>query len=531
MREYSVEALVEIADDDTLTDMAYAWAHADPDRAVLDEVTCGRFAGMVRAQAKELIAAGVRRGDRVVVLGPTSVAWAVADFAVLSVGAITVPIYPTASAEQIDAVLRDARPAACFTVPDKRALVAGAVRSEVRVWTLGEPAEGIGVDLPDAVVDERRAEVGADDIATIVYTSGTTGTPKGCVLTHRNILAAAGNVVALLPELFRGTDGGDRPSTLLFLPLAHVYGRVVLFGCVAAGTRTGLVGSPNALLSALPSFRPTFLVGVPYILEKIRKAARARVGEGPDGEAGAWVRGLLGGRLTHMICGGASLDASTLDFFTRTGLTVLGAYGLTETTSTVTMSAPSANRPGSVGRPVPGTTVAVAEDGEILVRGPQVSPGYWPDHAGGAPDEWVRTGDLGELDQDGYLRITGRRKEILVTSGGKNVAPAPLEDRLRLHPLVSNCMVVGEGRPFVTALVTLDRTALGEWRGSDLDTEIAAAVDSANALVSRAESIRRFRVLEGDFTVEGGQLTPSLRLRRAVIEKEYAAHIEAMYLH
>ncbi|XVQ06600.1 AMP-dependent synthetase/ligase [Spirillospora sp. CA-255316] len=525
MREYSVEALVEVADDDALTDMAYAWARTDPDRVVLDEVTCGRFAEMVRAQAKELIAAGVERGDRVVVLGPTSVAWAVADFAVLSVGAITVPIYPTASAEQISAVLSDARPVACFTVPDKRALVTGVER----VWTLGEPVEGIGADLPDAVVDARRADVGADDIATIVYTSGTTGAPKGCVLTHRNILAAAGNVVALLPELFRGPDDGDQPSTLLFLPLAHVYGRVVLFGCVAAGTRTGLVPSPAALLSALPSFRPTFLVGVPYILEKIRKAARARFGEGPDGEAAAWVRDLLGGRLTHMICGGASLDASTLDFFTRTGLTVLGAYGLTETTSTVTMSAPSANRPGSVGRPVPGTTVAVAEDGEILVRGPQVSPGYWPDHAAGAP-EWVRTGDLGELDQDGHLRITGRRKEILVTSGGKNVAPAPLEDRLRLHPLVSNCMVVGEGRPFVTALVTLDRTALGEWTGTDLDAEIAAAVDSANALVSRAESIRRFRILEGDFTIEGGQLTPSLRLRRAAIAKEYAAQIEAMYL-
>jgi long-chain acyl-CoA synthetase len=349
------------------------------------------------------------------------------------------------------------------------------------------------------------------------------------VLTHRNILAAAGNVVALLPELFRGPDGGEQPSTLLFLPLSHVYGRVVLFGCVAAGTRTGLVASPADLLSALPSFRPTFLVGVPYILEKIRKAARAQFGDDPDGRAGAWVRDLLGGRLTHMICGGASLDASTLDFFTRAGLTVLGAYGLTETTSTATMSAPSANRPGTVGRPVPGTTVAVAGDGEILVRGPQASPGYWPDHGAGAP-EWVRTGDLGELDQDGYLRITGRRKEILVTSGGKNVAPAPLEDRLRLHPLVSNCMVVGEGRPFVAALVTLDRAALGQWRGTDLDAEIAAAVDSANALVSRAESIRRFRVLEGDFTVEGGQLTPSLRLRRAVIEKEYAAQIEAMYL-
>lgn len=533
MREFCVDALVEVDDSDTLTDTLYERALSEKDTTVLAvrdrdgwrDIGYGELAGRVLALARGLLAEGVRAGDRVVVLGPNSLDWVVADLAVLSVGAVTVPVYPTSSAEQVRAVLADAEPVACFADPGTVDRLDDVLGAEP-VWRLGDSfAElaGHGEAVPADAVMKRRARVGADDVATIVYTSGTTGEPKGCVLTHRNILAAAGNVVALLPELFGWQ--GSQPSTLLFLPLAHVYGRVVLYGCVGAATRTGLVGNAADLVAELPAFRPTFLVGVPYVLEKIRKAV-------PDEGA---VPALLGGRLTHMICGGASLDASTLEFFTRAGLTVLGAYGLTETTSTATMSAPTANLPGAAGRPVPGTTIAIADDGEVLVRGPQVSPGYWPDHRA-ASREWVATGDIGVLD-DGYLRITGRSKELIVTSGGKNVAPSLLEDRLRLHPLVANCMVVGEGRPYVTALVTVDPAAVRTWAGTDdidpadpgLLAEIATAVDAANALVSRAESIRKFRVVEGDFTVERGQLTPSLRLRRMVIEKDFAADIEQMY--
>lgn len=533
MREFAVDALVEVGDSDTLTDALYAHGLSEPDTAVLAirerdgwrDVGYGELARRVLALAKGLLADGVRAGDRIVVLGSTSLDWVVADLAVLSVGAVTVPVYPTAAAEQVRAVLADAKPVGCFVESGALARL-GDVFGTESVWSLGESFAELatrGERLSADDVERRRARIGADDVATIVYTSGTTGEPKGCVLTHRNVLAASGNVVALLPELFGRRE--NQPSTLLFLPLAHVYGRVVLYGCLGAATRTGLVGEAAELVAELPVFRPTFLVGVPYVLEKIRKAV-------PNADA---VPAVLGGRLTHMICGGASLDESTLEFFTDAGLTVLGAYGLTETASTATMSAPSADLPGTAGRPVPGTTIAIADDGEILVRGPQVSPGYWPHHDT-ARQKWVPTGDLGVLE-DGYLRITGRRKEIIVTSGGKNVAPSLLEDRVRLHPLVANCMVVGEGRPYVTAFVTVDRAALRKWAGvaevdvtdPELLAEFATAVDEANALVSRAESIRKFRVVGGDFTVQQGQLTPSLRLRRMVIERHFAAEIEQLY--
>ena len=570
MREYSVAALVKPADDEGLADAVF---ERDPGDVVFSrktadgwlDVTVREFTTEVREVANGLVSAGIEPGDRVLVLGRTSYEWSVADFAALSVGAVVVPVYPTSSAEQIRHIIADSRPVAGFTeTPEQRELVAEAGLSG-HCWLLGELAEG---EVADEEVDRRRAAVRADDLATIVYTSGTTGVPKGCLLTHRNVLAAAANVVELLHEVFRPSSG-EPASTLLFLPLAHVYGRVTQFGCVWAGVRTGLVGTPAELLSALPSFGPTFLVGVPYLLEKIRKAARTAVGEAafpavdaaavalgharrhktdePEvsadfGAAREKLRAAVGGRLRYFVAGGASLEPSTADFFAALDVEVLGAYGLTEASSAVSMSAPGANRPGAVGRPVPGTTVAIADDGEILVRGDQLFPGYWPDRAG-APAPWLASGDVGLLDDDGFLHITGRRKEIIVTSGGKNVVPAPLEDRVRLHPLVSNCVVVGEGRPFVTALITVDSAALAGWaeaHGVDcsdgvpvgdqrLLREIAGAVDGANALVSRAESIRRFAVLPEDFSVERGQLTASLRLRRHVLEAEFQKTISGLY--
>ncbi|MEU8897178.1 AMP-dependent synthetase/ligase [Nocardia sp. NPDC048505] len=576
VQECSVAPLVTMADGDNLTTMVFGKAESDPAAVVFSRKTAEgwldvgyeEFARLVLGLAKGLVANGIGAGDRVLILGGTSFEWSAVDFAVLSVGAVVVPVYPTSSAEQIRHIVADARPSACFVETVEQRELVGL---DGRAWLLGSSLPALieqGAAVDDAAATERRQGVRADDIATIVYTSGTTGVPKGCMLTHRNIFAAAANVVELLDTVFRRTPA-DPASTLLFLPLAHVYGRVVQFGCVLAGVRTGLVATPAQLPAELPAFAPTFLIGVPYVLEKIRKAARQALGgdrydaaeaaaiaigharrhgrQPPasaaiDAEIGGQWRGMLGGRLEHMVAGGASLEPSTADFFTGIGVQIIGAYGLTEAASTVSMSAPQANRANAVGRPVPGTTVAIADDGEILVRGPQVFPGYWPD--GGRPaEDWLATGDLGRLDEDGFLFITGRRKEIIVTSGGKNVAPAPLEDRVRLHALVSNCMLVGEGRPYVTALITVDPVVLTRWaaeRGVDLSggvptgdarllAEISAAVEAANQLVSQAESIRRFAVLAEDFSMEKGQLTASLRLRRAAIEADFDAVIAELY--
>ncbi|MDO3648397.1 AMP-dependent synthetase/ligase [Nocardia mangyaensis] len=580
VREYRVAPLVTMADDDNLANVVFDRAAAGPADIVFSrksadgwlDVRYDEFARLVLDLAKGLLASGIGPGERVLILGGTSFEWSAADFAVLSVGAVTVPVYPTSSAEQIDHIVADSRPSACFvTTDEQRELIAGVAGEALadRAWLLGASFPEIierGTASTDTEVDQRRARVRADDIATIVYTSGTTGVPKGCLLTHRNIFAAAANVVKLLDTVFHG-PADDPASTLLFLPLAHVYGRVVQFGCVLAGVRTGLVATPAELPGELPVFRPSFLIGVPYVLEKIRKGARQAFGSARyeaaeaaaiavgharrtgakstatvDLEIHRQLRGMLGGRLDYVIAGGASLDPSTADFFTGIDVQILGAYGLTEASSTVSMSAPQANRANSVGRPVPGTTVSIAGDGEILVRGPQVFPGYWPDGAR-TGESWLATGDLGHLDEDGFLFITGRRKEIIVTSGGKNVAPAPLEDRVRLHPLVSNCMVVGEGRPYVAALITVDPVALQRWadrHGVDLTdgvptqderlaAEIAAGVDAANQLVSRAESIRRFAILPTDFTIEQGHLTASLRLRRAAVEADLATTVAALY--
>ncbi|TQC45023.1 long-chain fatty acid--CoA ligase [Rhodococcus sp. WS4] len=408
------------------------------------------------------------------------------------------------------------------------------------------------------VLDPRISAVRADDAAMIVYTSGTTGLAKGCVLTHRNMYAAAANTVLQTGTLFGG-DGQDQAVTAHALPLAHVFGQTILFACLVGGTRTHLLPGIPDLLPALPTVRPTFLALVPYALEKIRKAARrtltpdverAAVEEGlavlrgvsPAGATGGPVADLMGGRLQQVISGGASLDDTTAGFFAHFGVNILNCYGMTETATAVTVNEPRTNRLGTVGRPIPGTTVAIASDGEVLIRGANVTPGYWGAAADKTPvdgDGWLHTGDLGEIDQDGFLRITGRRKEILVTSGGKNVAPTPLEDRIRLHPLVSNCIVVGDGRPFVAALLTLDRDRYATWReqhgwsdGVDdtgLRAELHTAVDDANTLVSRAESIREFRVVDGDFTLEAGLLTSSLKLRRAPIENAYRAEIDTLY--
>lgn len=566
-----------LADDEGLFSVVAEGARQHPGRPVLarrtetgwSDVTSAQFHADVVALGGQMIDWGIEHGDRVAVLGRTSYEWAVTDYAALGIGAVTVPVYPTASPEQVRHILADSGAAYGFAETQEQvALLTEAAacqwRAAVRLLAAPSPSAGPA----PASFAARSAAVVADDIATIVYTSGTTGMPKGCVLTHRNMFASSANTVRHEPTLF----DQEGSATLLCLPLSHIFGRTILLSCLFAGVRTGLLSAVPDLFGAMPGFRPTFLALVPYALEKIRKQCRAQWGTDAErvavdyaralaSEAGvpaplaaayaeldrgvfAAVRDSLGGRCSHVICGGASLDATTEAFFDGVGVQILGAYGLTEAATAVTINQPQASRPGSVGRPIPGTTVAIAGDGEVLVSGFNVSPGYWPLPGTPGPEpRWLPTGDLGRLDDDGYLFITGRRKEILVTSSGKNVSPTPLEDRVRLHSVVSNCMLVAEGRSFVSALVTLDTLAVQRWaigRGvghghppwrelPELLAEVQAAVDEANRLVSRAESIRAFRVLDGDFTVDNGQLTASLKLRRAVIEAAYQDVIDGIY--
>ncbi|WP_322756383.1 long-chain fatty acid--CoA ligase [Frankia sp. Cas3] len=624
MQQYKSGEGVVLPADRGLSLLVDEGVRMNPDRCVLSrktaagwqDFTCRQFAGYIQAVAKVLLSHGVAHGDRVAVLGRTSYEWAVVDFAVLSIGAVTVPIYPTASELQMRHVLTDSGASWCFVETEAqqaqlRQIGGSGLRADVwlletvEAWHDGDQdgpsalrglrSPGAPFDPLDAEYDDRRGRVRADDLATIVYTSGTTGVPKGCMLTHRNMYASSANTVEHTGQLFRSVRG-EQATTLLGLPLSHVFGRTILIACLYAGTRTGLLPGVPELIAEFPTFRPTFLALVPYALEKIRKRVREPAAGGVgvvDGAAEriaiefglARARGLaghvdaqlrdahaafdekiysrvresFGGRFEYVISGGASLDDTTAAFYGGLGVEILNCYGLTESATAVTVNVAATNRMGSVGRPIPGTTVAIADDEELLVRGRNVSPGYWPGYwpparepavqptegdavqAGDGP--WLHTGDLGRLDEDGFLYITGRRKEILVTSGGKNVSPTPLEDRVRLHPLVSNCMVIGDARPFVSALVTVDGAALQTWLAGretapdddswrhdpDLVAEIQIAIDDANSLVSRAESIRAFRVLATDFTLDRGHLTPSMKLRRTVIESDFAADIAALY--
>jgi long-chain acyl-CoA synthetase len=437
-----------------------------------------------------------------------------------------------------------------------------------------------GAHIGDDEIDRRRNSLVPDTLATLIYTSGTTGKPKGVSLTHGNFLSECGNVVQGAKDLFLKPDG----STLLFLPVAHVFGRMVQIGAITAGLHLAHCSDPVGRLTIdLASFKPTFVLAVPRIFEKIyngaeakaeaagkgdifRKAAAVAIAysEGIDSKkislslrlkhalfdklVYSKIRTAVGGRVEAAISGGAPLGARLGHFYRGAGITILEGYGLTETTAGATLNLSTALRVGSVGQPIPGTSIKIAEDGEVLIRGPIVMRGYWQNDAANAEvfdaDRWFKTGDLGKLDEDGYLFIVGRKKELLVTAGGKNVAPAVLEDRLRAHPLVSQCVVVGDARPFIAALVTIDQESLKSWVAANkkqgasmadlavdpqLISVIQTAVDEANKAVSKAESIRKFRILTTDFTIAGGQLTAKLSVKRHVIAQEFAADIEALY--
>ncbi|MFE2032405.1 AMP-dependent synthetase/ligase [Streptomyces scopuliridis] len=589
-----------------LADAVFDHAVDDPRRIALgrkdeqgqwQDMTSAAFRDEVLGLAKGLLAHGVRFGDRVAIMCRTRYEWTLFDFALWAVGAQSVPVYPTSSAEQVYWMLYDAEVSACMVEHEDHAMTIGSVIDRLprlkRLWQLDADAVGelfaAGAGIDDEVVHRHRRAVTPDSVATVIYTSGTTGRPKGCVITHACFMFEADTVLKRWEPVFH-TKAGDEASTLLFLPLAHVFGRMIEIAAIRGRVKLGHqpVLQASALLPDLVAFRPSFILAVPYIFEKVYHAARRKaerdgkdgpfdkavevavryaealehrafgLGPGPSAtlrvqhqffEKAVYskVRDAMGGRVRHAMSGGSAMDRRLGLFFAGAGVTVYEGYGLTESCAAATANPPERTRYGTVGQPIPGTSVHIAADGEVWLSGGQIFSGYLNDPKATDAvlhDGWLATGDLGSLDEDGYLTITGRKKEILVTSGGKSVSPGALEDRVRAHPLVSQCIVVGNDRPYIAALVTVDREAVDHWlslqgrpplkpidlvRDKDLETEVRRAVVAANTAVSQAESIRTFRILAHPFSEELGLLTPSLKLKRKAIEAAYAIEVDALY--
>jgi long-chain acyl-CoA synthetase len=554
------------------------------------EVTAAQFAEQVLDVARGLIAAGIAAGDRVALMSKTRYEWTLFDFAVLAVGAVVVPIYETSSAEQVEWILSDSEAESVVVETAAHAAIVEQVRERTpqlrNVWQIenGAVAEltAAGADTDPEQVHARLAATKPADLASLIYTSGTTGRPKGCELTHLNFLAEVSEVASGLGNLFNSST-----STLLFLPIAHVFGRAIEMGAIATGCTLGHTADIKNLIADFAVFQPTFVLSVPRVFEKVYNTAKQRAhadGKGKifdraeavaikysesldGGRAGlglrlqhrvfdklvySRLRAALGGRCTAAISGGAPLGPRLGHFFRGVGVTIYEGYGLTETTAGACLNVEDQIKVGSVGRPVSGMSVRIADDGEILLAGPVVFDGYWKNPAATAEaleDEggktWFHTGDIGEIDDDGFVTITGRKKELIVTAAGKNVAPAVLEDRVRAHWLISQCLVVGDQQPFIAALITLDPESLPTWaekagkpadtdpaelvRDPQLREEVQQAVNEANKAVSQAEAIKKFTILPGDWTEAGGQLTPSLKLKRNLVMTECADDIAALY--
>jgi long-chain acyl-CoA synthetase len=598
VREYSIPALADVSVSANLADMVTRRAAEQPRAVALrrktagggwEDVTTTQFRDEVRALAKGLIAAGISPGDRVAIMSHTRYEWTLVDYATWTVGAVVVPIYETSSAEQAEWILSDS--AARVVIVETDAFEDMVKQAQERLpalehrWRINPDLGKLvadGASVSDETVTERAQTATAADVATLIYTSGTTGRPKGCELTHENLLADVRNAfmgpLAAIHEM-------PEASTLLFLPLAHVFARIIEVGCLEAGVILGHCSDMNDLLPDLGSFKPTFILAVPRVFEKVYNGAESRAtsegrgkifaraartaiaysealdtARGPglplraehalfDRLVYGKLRAALGGRARWAVSGGAALAERLGHFFRGVGVTVLEGYGLTETTAAVSVNRPDRQKIGTVGQPLPGVAVRIDDDGEVLISGKTVFPGYWQNEQATAEtftsDGWFRSGDIGELDDEGFLKITGRKKEIIVTAGGKNVAPAVLEDRLRSHLIIGQAMVVGDGRPFIAALITIDPETFGpwkEWHGKPADATVAdlkddpdliaavqEAVDDANQAVSRAESIRKFRILDSDFTQEQGHLSAKLGIRRSVLAKEFAQDIEALY--
>jgi long-chain acyl-CoA synthetase len=593
MNEITTPAIVPTATEGNLTNLIAERAWFEPERVTMSRplgdgwqpVTAREVEEEVRATAKGLIAAGIQIGDRVAIMARTRYEWTILDFAIWYAGGCVVPIYETSSAEQVDWILNDSGAVGLIVeTPTHKELALTVLPSHTKhVWVMTEDVlstlRNAGSNISDDEIDRRRNALVPSSLATLIYTSGTTGRPKGVQLTHSNFLSECGNVVEGASDLFLKPGG----STLLFLPVAHVFGRMVQIGAIRAGLHLAHCSDPVGRLQPdMASFKPTFVLAVPRIFEKIYNGAEAKAeaaGKGKifrkaaavaiayseaqdkrgfnpmltlkhalfDKLVYAKIRAAMGGAVEAAISGGAPLGVRLGHFYRGAGITILEGYGLTETTAGATLNLTNHLRIGSVGRPIPGNAVKIAEDGEVLIRGPIVMRGYWQNDAANQEvfdGQWFKSGDLGRLDDEGFLYITGRKKELIVTAGGKNVAPAVLEDRLRAHPLVSQCMVVGDNQPFIASLITVDQDMLKGWiaannkSGATMDTlrndpdliaVIQTAVDEANKAVSKAESIRKFTILPTDFTIAGGQLTAKLSLKRHVIGEQYAAEIAALF--
>jgi long-chain acyl-CoA synthetase len=593
MNEVTNPAIIPAATAGNLTNLISERAWFEPERITMSRplgdgwqpLTARQVEEEIRATAKGLVAAGIAIGDRVAIMARTRYEWTILDFAIWYAGGCVVPIYETSSAEQVDWILNDSASVGLIVeTPTHKELVNTVLPSHTKhVWVMTDDVlstlRKAGAQISDDEIDRRRNALVPDTLATLIYTSGTTGRPKGVQLTHGNFLAECGNVVEGASDLFLKPGG----STLLFLPVAHVFGRMVEIGAIHAGLHLAHCSDPVGRLQPdLASFKPTFVLAVPRIFEKIYNGAEAKADAAGKGKifrkaaevAIAYseakdkrgfnplltlkhglfdklvyskIRTAMGGKVEAAISGGAPLGARLGHFYRGAGITILEGYGLTETTAGATLNLTKNIRVGSVGRPVPGTTIKIADDGEVLIKGDIVMRGYWQND--GANQEvfdgpWFKSGDLGRLDDDGFLYITGRKKEIIVTAGGKNVAPAVLEDRLRAHPLVSQCMVVGDNQPFIATLITIDQDMLKGWIAAnnktgatidalindpDLIAVIQTAVDEANKAVSKAESIRKFTILAQDFTIAGGELTAKLSLKRHVISQKYASEITALF--
>ena len=590
---FTTPAIVPAATAGNLTNLVAERAWFEGERVMVSRpmgdgwqaVTAREFDDEIRATAKGLIASGVKVGDRVAIMAKTRYEWTVLDFAIWYAGAVVVPIYETSSAEQIEWILADSQAVAIVVETPALAELARTVLPShcKNMWIITENALATlalgGADISDEEINIRRGMLTPDSLATLIYTSGTTGKPKGVQLTHGNFLSECGNVVQGASDLFLKPGG----STLLFLPIAHVFGRMVEIGAINAGLHLAHCSDITRLQQDLGTFKPTFVLAVPRIFEKVyngaeakadaagkgnifRKAAAIAIAYSEATDTGkiplvlrlqhsvfdklvyAKIRHALGGRVEAAISGGAPLGKRLGHFYRGAGVRILEGYGLTETTAGATLNLSLHQKVGSVGRPVPGTTIAIAEDGEVLIKGPIVMRGYWQNEQADrevfTEDGFFRSGDLGALDKEGFLSIVGRKKELIVTSGGKNVAPAVLEDRVRAHPLVSQCVVLGDNQPFIAALVTLDADALKTWaiankktgtsaanlcHDPDLLSVVQTAIDDANKAVSRAESIRKFSVLPVDFTIADGQLTAKMSVKRHVVAAEFSKEITELF--
>lgn len=595
MREFEVPATYTIPEDANMSDGAFRHAERTPGLVVFNrpdgkggwtDVTAAEFAKHVTAVAKGLIASGIELGDRVAILASTRYEWVVLDFAIWAAGGCTVAIFDSSSAEQARWILSDS--GTKLIVVENARHRATIAEIEDGLPELGEPLvidDGAidtlvarGKDLGDEAVHERRKQVKAASPASLIYTSGTTGRPKGVMLSHANLYAESAADRAAMPQFLKP---GHR--SLLFLPLAHVFARAVALAAFDAGVTVAHTADWSTLVEQFGEYKPDFILSVPRVFEKVFNGAKQKAHDGGKGKifdlaadtaveysqaldnggpglvlkvkhtvfdklVYGKLREAMGGRCKSAVSGGGPLGARLGHFFRGIGVTIYEGYGLTESTAAVSVNTPEHLKVGSVGRPLGGHAAKVAEDGELLLRGPVVFAGYWNNPAAtedAFDDGWFKTGDLGAIDEQGFITITGRKKEIIVTAGGKNVSPAMLEDSLRSHPLISQVMVVGDGKPFVGALITLDPEALPGWKTRnnvpedtpieklielpELTAEIDKAVKDTNKLVSHAEAIKKIRILPVDWTEESGELTPKMSLKRNVVMKNYATEVEAIY--